>query len=453
MGGYKISRNHKPCIKTCGPRGFAISGVKEASPAALAGIKRGEYLYKINNSLFHDILDYQYLCSGSSLSLTLYNKKGQRRRININKQYDEDLGLEFFSPTVGPVRHCRNHCIFCFIDQQPPGMRLSLYEKDDDYRLSFFYGNYITLTNLGELDIKRIVRRGISPLYVSIHATEPDIRRKMMGNAAAGNILQQLKELVRGGIEIHGQVVVCPGLNDGAVLKKTVEDLSLFYPGLKTVALVPVGLTRYRRHLAPLNSFSSLQACRIVEEYSSMQKRFQGKLGAPFIYLADEFYLLAGKPLPPHEHYGAYQQLENGVGLGRLFLNEVEIWKKEAPASLPRETDISLVTGQSGEFFLNKFVKELDKIKGLRTHLYVIPNSFWGGNVTVAGLLTGSDLLKSLRGKNLGDVLFIPSVMLKDSTTLFLDNMSLDFLSARLKVRIVPVKDLEEIRDYLWPAE
>ena len=243
MAGYKTSKNHKPCIKTRGPRGFAISGVKESSPAAQAGIKRGEYLYKINNSLFHDILDYQYLCSGSSLFLTLYNKKGQLRKININKQYDEDLGLEFFSPTLGPVRHCRNHCVFCFVDQQPPGMRLSLYEKDDDYRLSFFYGNYITLTNLGELDIKRIVHRGISPLYVSIHATDPGIRRKMMGNAAAGSILQQLKELVRGGIEIHGQVVVCPGLNDGAVLKKTVEDLSLFYPGLKTVALVPVGLT------------------------------------------------------------------------------------------------------------------------------------------------------------------------------------------------------------------
>jgi putative radical SAM enzyme (TIGR03279 family) len=429
-------------------RGFTISHVKKESPAAKAGIKAGDFLFKINNSFFYDILDYHYLCSGQRVLLSLYNKKGNFTEIKIKKKYDEELGLDFFSPTLGPIRRCQNHCLFCFIDQQSPGMRSSLYEKDDDYRLSFFHGNYITLTNMGDLDLKRIVRRGISPLYVSIHSTDPVIRRKMMGNVAAGVILEQLKKLVRGGVEIHGQVVVCPGLNDGAVLKKTVKDLSLLYPGLKTVALVPVGLTRYRQKLAPLRSVSPGEACSIVEDYSAMQELFQEQLGTPFIYLADEFYILSGRLLPPHEHYGMYQQLENGVGLGRLFLNEIEEWRKSALPSLRRKMEISLVTGQSGGAFLKMFLGELEKIRGLKTYLHILPNVFWGGNVTVTGLLTGSDLLLGLSRENLGEVMFIPSVMLKEGTKLFLDNISLDFLAARLKVRIVPVNSLEEIRSF-----
>ncbi len=431
-------------------RGFTISRVKKDSPAAKAGIKAGDFLVKINDSYFHDILDYYYLCSGQRVILSVYTKKGHFTEIEIRKNYDQKLGLEFCSPTFGPMRCCQNHCVFCFIDQQPPGMRLSLYEKDDDYRLSFFHGNYITLTNTGDLDLKRIIRRGISPLYVSIHCTDPAIRRKMMGNGAAGDIWGQLKKLVRGGVEIHGQVVVCPGLNDGTVLKKTVEDLSLLCPGLKTVALVPVGLTRYRQKLAPLRSISPGEACSIVEEYTAMQERFQEQWGTPFIYLADELYLLSGRPLPPHEHYGMYQQLENGVGLGRLFLNEVEEWKKHSILPpLPRKMEISLVTGQSGGSFLKIFRGELEKIGGLKTYLHILPNVFWGGNVTVTGLLTGSDLLLGLRRKKLGEVVFIPAVMLKEGTRLFLDNIHLEFLSTRLKVPLVPVTGLEEIRNHL----
>lgn len=434
-------------------RGFTISKVKKESPAAKAGIQEGDHLLKINNSLFYDILDYHYLCSGSDILLYLYNKKGKFMQIKIKKRYDEDLGLEFASPTLGPVRRCQNHCIFCFIDQQPSGMRPSLYEKDDDYRLSFFYGNYITLTNMSDLDLKRIIRRGISPLYVSIHSTDPVIRTKMMRNAAAGNILGQLKKLVQGGVEIHGQVVVCPGFNDKEALKKTINDLSLLYPGLKTVALVPVGLTRYRRDLTSIQSISSGEAYRIVEECSVLQRRFEKLFGTPFIYLADEFYLLSKRPLPPHEHYGMYQQLENGVGLGRLFLNELEVWKKLPLPSLPHEMEISLVTGKSGGIFLNAFWKELKKIRGLRAHLHILPNLFWGGNVTVTGLLTGRDLLLGLKRKKLGEVIFIPSVMLKEGTNLFLDNLSLDFLSSRLKVQVIPVNSLKEIRQYLEQKE
>jgi len=430
-------------------RGFIITKVKEDSPAAKAGLQAGDRLLKINNSFFYDILDYQYLSSGARLLLSLYNKKGNFVQIRIRKRYDEDLGLEFASPTLGPLLRCQNHCIFCFIDQQPPGMRSSLYEKDDDYRLSFFYGNYVTLTNLSYLDLKRVIRRGLSPLYVSIHSTDPAIRSKMMRNIAAGSIMEQLKKLVQGGIQLHGQIVLCPGYNDKDALKKTIHDLSFLYPGLKTVALVPVGLTRYRRGLPPLQGITKQEACRIVEEYTALQKRFETRWGTPFIYLADEFYLLSQNPLPPHEHYGRYEQIENGVGLGRLFLNELEIWKRLPLLSLAKEMEISLVTGKSGEIFLKAFLEELKKIRGLKTHLHILPNLFWGGNVTVTGLLTGGDLLAGLKGKKLGEAVFIPTVMLKEGTNLFLDNLSLDFLSSQLKVRIFPVNSIKEIRQFL----
>ncbi len=431
------------------PPGFIISRVKKGSPADKAGIRAGDFLFKINDSFFNDVIDFYYLCSDSRLTLSVYTQRGHYLKVKVKKKYVEELGLEFLSPAIGPVRRCQNCCLFCFIDQQPGGLRPSLYEKDDDYRLSFFYGNYITLTNMGELDIKRIVRRGISPLYVSIHSTIPAVRRKLMGNAAAGNILEQLRKLVGEGIEIHGQVVVCPGINNGQTLEKTVDDLAALYPGLKTVALVPVGLTGYRNQLFPLRGVLPAEAGHIVEYYSKIQERFQKQLGTPFIYLADEFYLLCKKPLPLHEHYGAYQQIENGVGLGRMFLNEVAEWKKLVLPSLFREKAISLVTGYSGKVFLEVFREELEKIKGLKTDLYVLPNLFWGGNVTVSGLLTGSDLLQGLKGKNLGEVVFIPSVMLKEGTSLFLDNISLGFLANRLKTPVVPVSSLMDIRKYI----
>ncbi|NLX90997.1 MAG: DUF512 domain-containing protein [Firmicutes bacterium] len=431
-------------------RGLLISEIKPGSPAEKAGLKAGDRLLKINGSHFYDILDFHYLCAERRLSLQVGKSNGTVQELIMRKNYDEDPGIVFFSPVLGPLRYCRNHCIFCFVDQQPPAMRPSLYEKDDDYRLSFFHGNYISLTNMGKLDIKRIIRRRLSPLYISVHATDPAVRRKMMGNKNAGEILKLLGQLARGGIKMHGQVVLCPGYNDEAVLERTISDLAELFPEMKSVALVPVGLTRYREGLAPLRSITPAEAREIVEKYSTWQEHFCREKGEPFIYLADEFYLLSDYPLPPHRHYGNYPQLENGVGLARLFLNELDKWKKAGIPKVKRYGEISLLCAKAAEPLLKELVKELHKVSALKTHLHIIPHFFWGGNVTVTGLLTGSDLIRELSGKkNLGEALFISRSMLKEGSRLFLDNLSLDYVSGKLKVRIIPVEGPLELRRLL----
>lgn len=431
------------------PQGFSVVKVEEHSPARLAGLEEGDRLLEINGSCFYDLLDYYYLCADTHLVLKIL-KNGTPMLLNVDKGYDDALGLEFSSPTIGPLRRCHNNCIFCFIDQQPPHLRSSLFQKDDDYRLSFLHGNYITMTNVNKGELRRIIRRSISPLYISIHATNPELRRAMMGNRAAGRIMNQLNLLAGGGITMHGQVVICPGYNDGAVLLKTVRDLARFYPRLKTVALVPVGLTRYRDHLTPLRPVTSQSARQIVKTFSGWQKRFQKKHGTPFVYLADEFYLLSGSPLPPHHHYGAYEQLENGVGLLRLFLNDLESWKNQPePVNITAKKTISCVTGKGAAPFLQLFMDELAKVPLLKSHLHVLSNHFWGGNVNVAGLLSGSDLLSGLQGKELGEILFITSAMLKEGSELFLDGYSLAEVSAALKTKIIPVESLLEIMTYL----
>ncbi len=431
------------------PRGFSIATVRRDSPAHRAGVKAGDRLLKINDSYFYDLLDYYYLCADDQLSLSIINRSGARVRRRIKKDYDENLGLEFSTPTIGPLRRCQNNCIFCFIDQQPAHLRSSLYQKDDDYRLSFFHGNYISLTNVVGGELKRIVRRGISPLYISIHATDPAVRRTMMGNRAAGNIINQLAVLAKAGITMHGQVVICPGYNDGAVLQKTITDLSQFYPYLKTVALVPVGLTRYRKGLTTLKPLTPNAAQNIVETCSQRQKRYTDNYGTPFVYLADELYLLADLPLPPHHHYGDYEQIENGVGLVRLFLNDLSMWKQHSIPVMKGVKTISLVTSVAAAPFLQLFLWELEKITDLTSNLYPLTNHFWGGNVDVVGLLTGSDLMQGLAGKTLGEILFIPAVILKEGSELFLDGYSLSEVSAALNVQIIPVDSLLEIRKYL----
>ena len=356
-------------------KGFIISGIKKGTPADRAGIETGDRLLKINGLPFFDLLDYYYLCTERKLTLSIYNKKGIRREYHILKEYDDDLGLEFFSPTIGPIRRCRNRCVFCFIDQQPPTLRPSLFEKDDDYRLSFFHGNYITLTNMGKLDLKRIIRRGLSPLYISIHSTDPAIRRRMMRNRFAGQILEQLSHLASAGIVMHGQIVLCPGFNDGVHLQKTINDLLHLYPALRTVALVPVGLTRYRQNLPALKSITPGDAVAIVKRFSELQAEFERNLGTPFVYLADEFYLLSGFPIPSDAHYGKYEQVENGVGLGRLFLNELEQWKQAPLESVPGDIEISLVTGQSGSPFIKLFLIELEKLRVLKQSCMSLPTN------------------------------------------------------------------------------
>lgn len=431
------------------PRGHIVATVNKYSPARRAGLQAGDRLIKINGSFIFDVLDYYYLCAAERVELDFVKKTGDRCRRAVHKEYDEDLGIAFSAPTIGPLRRCQNSCVFCFIDQQPRGLRSSLYEKDDDYRLSFLHGNYITLTNTDDAELKRIVRRAITPLYISIHATMPAVRQAMMGNKTAGSIMKQLNRLALAGISMHGQLVVCPGFNDEIVLKKTIRDLANFFPYLKTVALVPVGLTRYRRGLVPLQPLTPAQAKKIVRYASRLQLLFRKKYGAPFIYLADEFYLLAGETLPSHEHYGNYEQLENGVGLLRLFLNELEQWKRQGNPAISGNMEISLVTGEAAAPFLQMFMQELEKIPALRCRLFVLDNRFWGGNVNVAGLLSGRDLLQGLYKRPLGDAVFISAHMLREGSDLFLDGISVKKLSALLKAPLIPVHSLSEIRSYL----
>ncbi len=429
--------------------GFEIHKIQPGSPAHRTGIRAGERLVKINGYAFHDILDYFYLSAGERVILELQSASGKTRKVPLNKRYDEEPGLEFAIPTIGPLLRCRNRCVFCFIDQQPPGLRPSLYEKDDDYRLSFFHGNYITLSNLGPKDLRRIIRKKVSPLYISIHATDPQVRCGMMNNPAAGRIMEQLKELAAGGIQVHGQVVVCPGHNDGAVLWNTVEELSALYPALKTLALVPVGLTGHRRGLAELSPVNTSGAREVVEYCGGFQQRMLARAGTPFVYLADEFYLLAGAPIPPHEHYGAYEQLENGVGLSRLFLNEMEEWAQDGLPDRISPQELSIATGRSAEFLLRRLADELREAAGLRVHLYALPNRFWGGNVTVSGLLTGSDLIAGLHGRKLGQMVLISRDMLKEGTRLFLDGLTLEEVSGAVGAEVIPIGSLQELKGIL----
>ncbi len=427
-------------------RGFLISSVKPDSPADKAGIEPGDRLFKINGSTFYDILDYRYLVAGKEARFLVAKRRGRKRDLLLVKDYDEDPGLGFTNATLGPLRKCQNNCIFCFVDQQPMGLRKTMYEKDDDYRLSFLHGNYISLSNAGSLELNRIIRRRLSPLYISVHATSPAVRRKMMRNPAAGHILRQLKILARAGITMHGQIVICPGINDGSVLRETLRDLSALFPAFQTVALVPVGLTRYREDLYPLQGVTPGKAAEILAEVTPLQARYLKERGAPFVYLADEFYHLAGATFPADEHYGAYAQLENGVGMGRLFLNELESWNNGKDLGLTSRKVVSLVTGRLAEPLLQAFAAELRKNVNLDVRVHVLESSFWGPDVTAAGLLTGSDLLEGLQGKELGDLAFIPANILKEHSSLLLDGYSLDNLSVRLKTPLLAAEALQDIR-------
>ncbi len=431
-------------------RDFVIHQVNPHSPAEKAGIAPGDRLSRINDRVLHDMLDYKYLTAEEELLFNVVKKNGRRVELQLQKQYDEDPGLVFASSTLGPLRKCRNNCIFCFVDQQPEGLRESLYEKDDDYRLSFLYGNYISLTNAGQLDLLRMIRRRISPLYLSVHATNPAVRRQMMRNPRAGAILRQMQILARAGIKMHGQIVLCPGINDGEVLEKTLADLSALYPALETLAIVPVGLSRHREDLFPLQRVDEQTAEALFTRVVPKQEAYLETYGTPFIYLADEFYYLTGRALPAHDHYGPYAQLENGVGMSRLFLRELAGWQKQGPLpEMPQKTRVSLVTGTLAEPLLRAFAAELRKTKNLEVQLHAVPSTFWGAEVSVAGLLTGSDLLQALDGQELGDYVFIPSTMLKENSRLFLDGHAVDHLSRYLNVPLIPVEALQDLRSFL----
>ncbi len=431
-----------------------ISGVMPESIAAEVGFSAGDRLVKINGQRPRDLIDYQFLCADEVLELEVLDERGKSHRVEIEKDYDEDLGLEFETALFDGLMQCNNNCPFCFIDQQPPGKRESLYLKDDDYRLSFLYGSYLTLTNLSPKEWERIAQLRLSPLYVSVHATEPDLRSRLLKNQRAGQILEQLRWFESQRLQIHAQVVLCPGINDGAHLDRTLLDLASFHhgdlPTVASVAIVPVGLTRFRPDLTELSPVTPAIAANIIDRVTTLQHQFQHQLGSTFAWLADEWYLIAGRELPPSVYYEDYPQLGNGVGSIRCFVDEFtqEIADWEPPDLIPPRT-CTWVVGNAVATAFEPLVARLNQVPGLTVNLVAIASEYWGQQMTVTGLLTGHDLLAELPGRDLGDRVLIPSVMLKHDEAKFLDDVTIAELADRLQTPLIPVSGIADFLDKL----
>ncbi len=427
------------------PQGHLIEAVVNGSPASRAGIKPGWKLLRIDNQNIADVLDYRIMTADERLLMLFETEQGYLRRVKLTLPGGASPGLVFTSPALAPLQRCTNRCLFCFVDQNPAGMRESLYVKDEDYRLSFLHGNFITLNRLTEAELKRIIRLQLSPLYISVHTTNPKLRRVLFRNRHAERGIINLKKLVKNGIKVHTQVVLCPGLNTGKELEKTLEDLNNMGKNILTVALVPVGLTEHRDNLTKLKKFNSPEAKEIVETIEAKQRIYLKERKSRFVFLADEFYNLAGLPYPQEISYEGYPQLENGVGLARLFLDEMDRSVDNIPSVLRQPLKITIITGISAFPLLKEFAGKLQNTKGLNINLIAAENHHFGSTVTVSGLLTGGDILTSLQGKDAGDVVFIPKAMLKDNSELFLDNLSVCELEESLNARIIAVSGPAEL--------
>lgn len=417
-----------------------ISNVRRHSLAEKAGIQPGEKLCSVNGCNVQDIIDLSFLTSDEVVELEIENAAGAKRLVQIEKYPDEDLGLEFESAVFDKVRTCYNNCIFCFVDQMIPGMRPGLYVRDDDYRLSFLYGNFITLTNMRDEDFDRIIRTHLSPLYISVHATDPDVRCKMMNNRFAGQLMEKISRLLEAGIQIHTQIVCCPGYNDGEVLKRTFADLYALHPGVLTMAVVPVGLTKHREHLHPMRTFTPQEAAEIVDAVSGWQKQCREETGKSFVYLGDEFYLLAGKELPPSEYYDGFPQLENGIGLTRNFLNEWDMALKTLQYADGAEQAV-IPVGESAFRVLQPMMEAFNRQYGTKHSFLSVKNLFFGGHVNVTGLLTGGDILAAVKDS---ERLILPGVVLNNDN-LFLDDMSLDDFKRSFQGKVEIAKDAGEL--------
>ncbi len=428
-----------------------ITKVLPDSIAAEIGFEPGDAIVAINGTRPRDLIDYQFLCADEVLELEVLDAKGKTHSVEIEKDYDDDLGLEFETALFDGLIQCNNRCPFCFIDQQPPGKRQSLYLKDDDYRLSFLYGSYLTLTNLTQKEWDRIEQMRLSPLYVSVHATEPDIRRRLLKNDRAGQILEQLKWFQERRLQIHAQVVVCPGINDGIHLERTLLDLAQFHtndvPAVASVAVVPVGLTRFRPKEDELMPVSSEKAEEVIGQVQELQEKFRQQLDSTFAWLADEWFLIARQELPLESHYEDYPQIGNGVGSIRQFLKQFEhIASEKLPRRVQTPRSFTWVVGNAVERAFEPLVQQLNAVEGLNVRLVALNSDYWGQEITVTGLLTGQDLLKGLKEKDLGDAILLPSLMLKHDDTRFLDDMTVEELARELVgTRIVPVNGTEEL--------
>lgn len=404
------------------------------SPAADAGVRIGDVLTHVNGEPVLDVVDFAFLSAGETVTLDV-TRGDEKLHFSIAKGYDEDLGIEFGDDLFDRVHICKNKCVFCFLYQQPKGLRPSLYIKDDDYRLSFLHGNYLTLTNMGEDEFQRVIDQKLSPLFVSVHATDADVRGKMLGRKGPEPILPRLEMLADAKIQLHAQVVLCPGYNDGAQLAQTVHELAALHPearetygGVLSVAIVPVGLTQFRDRLAALTTCDADFTGRLVEEAETWRVSFRSRLGTNFAFLSDEFYLSADVPVPPARQYEGFPQLEDGVGLVRLFQDDVKRVARRLPTRLSHPKTATLVTGELAAPLLQSFADTLNAVENLSVNVCAVHNRFFEGNISVAGLLTGRDLTDGLRamGERLGDRILVPNIMLRDpDRDVFLDDMTL----------------------------
>ncbi len=417
--------------------------VRQGSIAEEMEIEKGDELISVNGEPIEDIFDYQYLTEDASVTLEIKKKDGEIWELVIDKDEDEDIGIEFENGLMDDYRSCSNHCIFCFIDQLPKGMRKTLYFKDDDSRLSFLQGNYVTLTNMSEHDLDRIIKYRLSPVNISFHTTNPDLRCKMLNNRFAGEALKKVERLFEAGIMMNGQIVLCRGINDGPELERTISDLTRFIPSLESLSVVPVGLSRHREGLFSLSGFDKESAAEVLEIVSRWQQECYERYGIHFIHAGDEFYILAGEEVPEAETYDGYLQFENGVGMLRSFRDEF----KEALESMEKEPhrwpdrslsrDISVAGGLLMNYEREEMLSDLKEIyPGLKVRNYPIKNEFFGESITVSGLLTGTDIIGQLKDKELGTVLYLPESLLRSGTEVLLDDLTLQDISRELKVDV-----------------
>ncbi|HUI67036.1 MAG TPA: DUF512 domain-containing protein [Nitrospirota bacterium] len=420
-----------------------IVNVQPGSTGERLGLQSGDSIVSINGEDINDVIDFQFSAADEHLRLVVQKKGRRKKTLTVDKEPDDNLGLDL-SPLH--IKRCRNKCIFCFVDQMPAGCRKSLYIKDDDFRASFLYGNYITLGALSESDWTRIFKQRLSPLYISVHATEPDLRSFILKNKKASDIMSRLKRLAAGGIRMHTQIVLSPGINDGLHLLRTVEDLAGLFPAVSSIAVVPVGLTAFRKGLFPLRSFTRRQARSVIEDIEPLGERYKKQFGTRLVFASDEFYIKAGEPVPPASFYEDFPQRENGVGMVAEFLREVSRTRLPTKLVPVRGT---LVTGVSFSSILKKVSDRLNKIEGVSVKQIIVANRFFGPTVTVAGLLTGGDIIHALRGKDLGDMVLIPGNALKDGDDVFLDGMHIDQLKEKLMVTIHTAETFNEILAWL----
>ncbi len=413
-----------------------VSAVTPGSIAEEMEIEPGDVLVSVNGQEPEDVFDYRYLMNEEEVFVVIRKPDGEEWELEIEKEYEDDLGMEFENGLMDDYRSCRNKCMFCFIDQLPKGMRDTLYFKDDDSRLSFLQGNYLTLTNMSEHDLEKIIYYKLSPINISFQATNPELRCKMLHNRFAGDVMDKVRRLKEAGIMMNGQIVLCRGVNDGEELDRSIRDLVTLMPELQSVSVVPVGLTRYRDGLYPLEPFTKEDACKVLDLIHSWQEKLVKEYGTHFIHAGDEWYILAERPMPEETTYDGYLQLENGVGMVRLLKEEVDAYLKKLPGD-DRKRKVTIATGELAAPYLREHAASIQtKYPGVEVQVITVKNEFFGGKITVAGLITGQDLVNQLRGKDLGEELLLTTNMLKSDEPVFLDDMTVEQLQTALQIKV-----------------